>query len=120
MQAKASSRLGEQLSETTTRKLGGNRILAMKICNFLLTKCFHGRAVLAGPSRRPTRRHAVGQAVPRGAAAAGAGPEAASKARSPCPCLFCFSTCMGYGMKRTDFAREKWESCCLGELRGAR
>lgn len=40
---KAKSTLAGQLSETTTKKFGGNQILAMKICNSLLNKCFHGK-----------------------------------------------------------------------------
>lgn len=45
MLKKARSRLAGQLSETTTIKFGGNQILTMKICNSLLNKCFHGKAL---------------------------------------------------------------------------
>lgn len=87
MQVKASSRLDEQPSETTTKKLGGNRILAMKICNFLLTKCFHGRAVLARPSRRadPTPRSWAGGAQGSGRSRNGAGGSRQSLVTLPVP-----------------------------------
>lgn len=45
MLTKARSRLAGQLSETTTIKFRGNQILTMKICNPLLHKCFHGKAL---------------------------------------------------------------------------
>lgn len=45
MLMKARSRPARQLSETTTIKFGGNQILTMKICNSLLNKCFHGKAL---------------------------------------------------------------------------
>lgn len=45
MLMKARSRPAGQLSETTTIKFGGNQILTMKICNSLLNKCFHGKAL---------------------------------------------------------------------------
>lgn len=93
MLMKARSRPAGQLSETTTRKFGGNQILAMKICNSLLNKCFHGKALFTRHSSPSARRDAVqlGRQCPeerRGVGAALANLDAAGRPReravSPC------------------------------------